>query len=38
MELKPVFPFEPISREKIPTPSSWVAQIKWDGVYNVKLL
>lgn len=32
MELKPVFPFEPISTETIPTASSWVAQIKWDGV------
>ena len=32
MELKPVFPFEPISTETIPTAADWIAQIKWDGV------
>ncbi|KRF39145.1 hypothetical protein ASG93_23590 [Paenibacillus sp. Soil787] len=32
MELKPVFPFEPISTETIPASDDWVAQIKWDGV------
>lgn len=32
MELKPVYPFEPISISAPPTGDSWVAQIKWDGV------
>ena len=32
MELKPVFPFEPISTETLPTGANWIAQIKWDGV------
>ncbi|MBD2871416.1 ATP-dependent DNA ligase [Paenibacillus arenilitoris] len=32
MELKPVFPFEPVSASVSPEGSNWVAQIKWDGV------
>lgn len=32
MELKPVIPFEPISKESIPRSNNWVTQIKWDGV------
>ena len=30
--LKPIIPFEPILAKSIPTGSSWVAQVKWDGV------
>ncbi|NIK75685.1 bifunctional non-homologous end joining protein LigD [Paenibacillus castaneae] len=32
MELKPVYPFEPISTSIPPKGHNWVAQIKWDGV------
>ncbi|SCW69877.1 bifunctional non-homologous end joining protein LigD [Paenibacillus tianmuensis] len=32
MELKPIFPFEPVSTNVSPSGSDWVAQIKWDGV------
>lgn len=28
----PLVPFEPISRDVIPTGQNWIAQIKWDGV------
>jgi len=30
--MQPIKPFEPISTEEIPTGSSWVGQVKWDGV------
>lgn len=30
--IKPVSPFEPVSRDTLPTGSQWIAQIKWDGV------
>lgn len=29
---KPLIPFEPISRDTLPTGPQWIAQIKWDGV------
>jgi bifunctional non-homologous end joining protein LigD len=29
---KPLIPFEPISRDKIPYGPNWIAQVKWDGV------
>ncbi|PQP82901.1 DNA ligase [Paenibacillus sp. PCH8] len=29
---KPIIPFEPISRDTLPTGPQWIAQIKWDGV------
>ncbi|MDQ0057908.1 ATP-dependent DNA ligase [Paenibacillus harenae] len=32
MDLKPVYPFEPISTTTPPTGDNWVSQIKWDGV------
>lgn len=32
MDLKPIYPFEPISTSILPTGDNWVAQIKWDGV------
>lgn len=32
MELKPIYPFEPISTLAPPAGDHWVAQIKWDGV------
>ncbi|MDF2724677.1 MAG: ligase [Paenibacillus sp.] len=34
MDMKPIFPFEPISASanRIPTGPEWIAQIKWDGV------
>ncbi|MCA0758518.1 DNA ligase [Paenibacillus sp. N4] len=32
MELKPVYPFEPVSISTPPAGDNWVAQIKWDGV------
>ncbi|SHN74227.1 ATP dependent DNA ligase domain-containing protein [Paenibacillus sp. ov031] len=28
----PLVPFEPISRDVIPSGQNWIAQIKWDGV------
>lgn len=28
----PIKPFEPVSSERIPTSSDWIAQVKWDGV------
>lgn len=30
--MKPIKPFEPISTDTIPEGSSWVGQVKWDGV------
>lgn len=30
--LSPLVPFEPVSRDAIPTGENWIAQIKWDGV------
>jgi len=30
--MKPLKPFEPISTDDIPAGSSWVGQVKWDGV------
>ena len=32
MELKPVYPFEPINAKTPPAGDNWIAQIKWDGV------
>ncbi|MEJ8544397.1 DNA ligase [Brevibacillus borstelensis] len=32
MELEPIYPFEPIHADSIPSGTNWVAQIKWDGV------
>lgn len=32
MELKPIFPFEPVSTDRPPIGEQWIAQIKWDGV------
>ncbi|WP_169087392.1 DNA ligase [Paenibacillus sp. PL91] len=32
MELKPIYPFEPISTSIPPKGDNWVTQIKWDGV------
>jgi bifunctional non-homologous end joining protein LigD len=32
MKLQPIHPFEPVSAEEIPTGSTWISQIKWDGV------
>jgi bifunctional non-homologous end joining protein LigD len=32
MDFNPVTPFEPITTDRIPRGSNWVAQIKWDGV------
>ena len=32
MELKPVYPFEPIRAKAPPAGDNWIAQIKWDGV------
>jgi len=32
MELKPIYPFEPISTSVPPNGDNWIAQIKWDGV------
>lgn len=29
---KPLIPFEPISRDTLPTGPQWIAQVKWDGV------
>ncbi|WP_145146432.1 RNA ligase family protein [Paenibacillus xylanexedens] len=29
---KPLIPFEPISRDTLPTGPEWIAQVKWDGV------
>ncbi|MGN7411393.1 ATP-dependent DNA ligase [Paenibacillus sp. SAF-068] len=29
---KPLIPFEPVSRDTLPTGPQWIAQIKWDGV------
>ncbi|MBT2286413.1 DNA ligase [Paenibacillus polymyxa] len=29
---KPLIPFEPISRDTLPTGTQWIAQVKWDGV------
>ncbi|WP_088071502.1 non-homologous end-joining DNA ligase [Gottfriedia luciferensis] len=32
MEFNPIYPFEPISTNTVPTGSNWISQIKWDGV------
>ncbi|PGL69059.1 non-homologous end-joining DNA ligase [Bacillus sp. AFS055030] len=32
MELNPIYPFEPISSDIVPTGPEWISQIKWDGV------
>lgn len=32
LQLKPVFPFEPISTSFPPAGDNWITQIKWDGV------
>ncbi|WFR62535.1 RNA ligase family protein [Paenibacillus amylolyticus] len=29
---KPLIPFEPVSRDTLPTGPQWIAQVKWDGV------
>ncbi|WP_411735933.1 RNA ligase family protein [Paenibacillus sp. M2] len=29
---KPLIPFEPISKDTLPTGPQWIAQVKWDGV------
>lgn len=29
---KPLIPFEPVSRDSLPTGPQWIAQVKWDGV------
>lgn len=32
MDMKPIFPFEPIRTEVFPQGEDWIAQVKWDGV------
>lgn len=32
MQMKPIIPFEPQSKEHIPLGAEWIYQIKWDGV------
>ncbi|MCS7463247.1 DNA ligase [Paenibacillus doosanensis] len=32
MHLEPIVPFEPVSTDKLPEGSEWIAQLKWDGV------
>ncbi|WP_019913247.1 ATP-dependent DNA ligase [Paenibacillus sp. HW567] len=32
LQLKPIFPFEPISTSITPAGDNWITQVKWDGV------
>lgn len=32
MELNPIYPFEPVSSDRVPEGPEWISQIKWDGV------